>query len=79
MKNLFDIKDKVIVITGGCGILGKNIANYLAEQGAKIVILDRVEAQGKELEADTDYYVFSFGYMGQATTPLFKELFHTEK
>ena len=34
---------------------------------------------GKELEADTDYYVFSFGYMGQATTPLFKELFHTEK
>ena len=31
MKNLFDIKDKVIVITGGCGILGKNIANYLAE------------------------------------------------
>lgn len=35
MKNLFDIKDQVIVITGGCGILGKNIANYLAEQGAK--------------------------------------------
>ena len=45
MKNLFDIKDKVIVITGGCGILGKNIANYLAEQGAKIVILDRVEGR----------------------------------
>ena len=43
MKNLFDIKGKVIVITGGCGILGKNIANYLAEQGAKIVVLDRVE------------------------------------
>ena len=39
MKNLFDIKDKVIVLTGGCGILGRNIANYLAEQGAKIVVL----------------------------------------
>ena len=52
MKNLFDIKDKVIVITGGCGILGKNIANYLAEQGAKIVILDRVEEAGRELEAE---------------------------
>ena len=26
MKNLFDIKDKVIVITGGCGILGKTFA-----------------------------------------------------
>ena len=38
MKNLFDIKDKVIVITGGCGILGKNIANYLAEQGASTLL-----------------------------------------
>ena len=52
MKNLFDIKGKVIVITGGCGILGKNIANYLAEQGAKIVVLDRVEEIGKQLEAE---------------------------
>ena len=52
MKNLFDIKNKVIVITGGCGILGKNIANYLAEQGAKIVSLDRVEEAGRELEAE---------------------------
>lgn len=48
MKNLFDIKGKVIVITGGCGILGKNIANYLAEQGAKIVVLDRAAEIGKE-------------------------------
>ena len=48
MKNLFDIKGKVIVLTGGCGILGKSIANYLAEQGAKIVILDRVEELGKK-------------------------------
>lgn len=47
MKNLFDIKDKVIVLTGGCGILGRNIANYLAEQGAKIVVLDRVEEAGR--------------------------------
>ncbi len=47
MKNLFDIKDKVIIVTGGCGILGKSIANYLAEQGAKIVILDRVEESVK--------------------------------
>ena len=52
MKNLFDIKDKVIVLTGGCGILGRNIANYRAEQGAKIVVLDRVEEAGRELEAE---------------------------
>ena len=50
MKNLFDIKGKVVVLTGGCGILGRNIAHYLVEQGAKVVVLDRIEDQGKEIE-----------------------------
>ena len=35
MKNLFNIKDKVVVITGGTGVLGKAIAFHLAEEGAK--------------------------------------------
>lgn len=30
MSNLFDIKDYVVVITGGTGVLGKTIAKYLA-------------------------------------------------
>ena len=41
MKNLFNIKDKVVVITGGTGVLGKAIAFHLAEEGAKVVILGR--------------------------------------
>lgn len=47
MKNLFEIKDKVVVVTGGSGILGKGIAEYLSGQGAKIAILDRNEELGK--------------------------------
>ena len=47
MKNLFDVQGKVVVITGGSGILGRGIAEYLSEQGAKIVILDRDEEAGK--------------------------------
>ncbi len=39
--NLFDIKNKVAVITGGTGILGSSIAEHLAFQGAKIVIIGR--------------------------------------
>ena len=39
MNELFSVKDKVVVITGGAGILGKGIAAYLAKEGAKIVIL----------------------------------------
>ena len=38
MKNLFDIKDKVVVITGGTGVLGKAIAFHLAEEGAKVYV-----------------------------------------
>jgi NAD(P)-dependent dehydrogenase (short-subunit alcohol dehydrogenase family) len=39
--NLFNIKNKVAVITGGTGVLGSSIAEHLAFSGAKIVILGR--------------------------------------
>lgn len=44
MKNLFDINDKVIVITGAGGILGGATAEYLLSQGAHVVYLDLHEA-----------------------------------
>lgn len=49
MSKLFNVEGKVVVITGGAGILGRGIGGYLAEQGAKIVILDRDEAAGTKL------------------------------
>ncbi len=52
MTNLFDIKDNVTVITGGTGVLGRTIAKYLAEQGAKVVILGRNAEVGNAIVAD---------------------------
>ena len=49
MNNLFSVKDKIVVITGGCGILGSRIGSYLASEGAKIVILGRKEEVGNQL------------------------------
>ena len=49
MNELFSVKDKVVVITGGAGILGKGIAAYLAKEGAKIIILDRSEEAGNDV------------------------------
>ncbi len=49
MKNLFDIQNKVVVITGGTGILGRAIAAHLAEEGAKVVILGRKAEIGNEI------------------------------
>ena len=51
-KNLFDIQDHVVVITGGTGVLGRAIAKYLAAEGAKVVILGRKRAVGDAIVAD---------------------------
>ena len=50
--NLFDIKDKVVVITGGTGVLGRAIAAHLAEEGAKVVILGRKAEVGNAQVAE---------------------------
>ena len=52
MNRLFDITGKVVVITGGTGILGKAIAKYLALEGAKVVILGRRAEAGEAIVAD---------------------------
>ena len=39
-QNLFDIKGKVVVMTGACGVLGSTIVKYFAAQGCKVVLLD---------------------------------------
>lgn len=51
IDNLFDISGKVVVITGGGGILCGNIARALAKRGAKIAVLD-VKKEVADLVAD---------------------------
>lgn len=40
MKNLFDISDKIIAVTGAAGVLAGGVAKYLQEQGAFVIYLD---------------------------------------
>ena len=49
MSNLFSVKGKTIIISGGTGILGKAIATHLAKEGAKIIILGRNPSKVNEL------------------------------
>lgn len=46
-----NVKDKVILITGGAGGLGAVMADLLCKNGARIYILDLDEQRGKDLEA----------------------------
>jgi NAD(P)-dependent dehydrogenase (short-subunit alcohol dehydrogenase family) len=44
MDSLFSVKDKVVVVTGGGGVLCGTMARALAEGGAKVAVLDLSEA-----------------------------------
>ncbi len=52
MKDLFSVDGKVVVITGAAGILGTSMVKHFAEQGAKVVVLDRVQELGEKLVAE---------------------------
>lgn len=52
MNEMFSVKDQVVVITGGTGVLGSCIGEYLALQGAKVVLLGRKKETGEKLASD---------------------------
>ncbi|WP_346345133.1 SDR family oxidoreductase [Mucilaginibacter sp. dw_454] len=51
MKNNFSLKDKVIVVTGGTGILGKAFVEGIATAGGTVGILGRNEQVAEERAA----------------------------
>lgn len=59
----FDLTGKVIVITGGAGILGSRMTRALAEHGAKVAVVDRHADKAREVAAavGADDRVLGFG------------------
>jgi NAD(P)-dependent dehydrogenase (short-subunit alcohol dehydrogenase family) len=49
MNSLFDVNGKIIVLTGGAGVLGKALAEYLSQAGARIAILDLNETKAQTI------------------------------
>ena len=41
MENAYSLKDKVIVVTGGTGILGNSFVNAIVEAGGIVGIMGR--------------------------------------
>jgi NAD(P)-dependent dehydrogenase (short-subunit alcohol dehydrogenase family) len=48
MENIYSLKDKVIVVTGGTGILGKSFVNGIVQAGGIVGILGRNKAVAEE-------------------------------
>ena len=40
MKNIFDLSEKIIALTGGTGLLGSEYTNTLLNAGATVIIAD---------------------------------------
>lgn len=58
-KNIFSCEGKVAVVTGGHGLLGREIASSLREYGAKVVIADNnKELQYKNVKSTGINYVY---------------------
>ena len=61
MKDLFDIAGKCVVITGGAGVLGGEMARGLAQRGARVCIIDfdasRASQLVKEIEGQGGFAV----------------------
>lgn len=46
-QNYFDVSDRVVIVTGGLGQLGRNYCLALLDQGAKVAVLDNVIDEGR--------------------------------
>ncbi len=49
MSDLFSVKDKCVVVTGGAGVLCGGIAEDLADAGAKVCIADYDDKRANSL------------------------------
>ncbi len=52
MINFDDLKGKVVVITGGAGVIGSALATDFARAGSKVAILDRDEERANQVAAE---------------------------
>lgn len=71
MNELFSIKEKTYALSGGTGTLGGSIAEYLVQNGAKVLLLgrsqDKLEAKQKELNTLSDHstHIFKLDVMSE--------------
>lgn len=65
-RNLFDLSERVAVVTGGVGLLGQHYARGFAECGARVVVADlndkSCDAQAAELVEQTGANCIGIGF-----------------
>jgi len=49
LVRLFSLADKVAVVTGGGGVLCSSMCRAMAQAGARVIVLDLLEAAAKKV------------------------------
>lgn len=68
-NNLFSLKDKVTVVTGGAQGIGRIVAQYLADSGSDIVIFDLTDATKVASDIAQKFGVKAKAYCCNVTDP----------
>lgn len=70
-KDLFDLRGRTAVVTGGCGILGQRFVEGLAEFGADVAVIDLDAQAAQRVAAETAerHSVRAKGYACDITKP----------
>jgi NAD(P)-dependent dehydrogenase (short-subunit alcohol dehydrogenase family) len=55
--NLFSCENRTAIVTGGCGLIGKEIVKGLSQFGANVYIADQNEAEAKKLTEQNIKYI----------------------
>ena len=58
---MFDLKDKVVLVTGGGGFIGSHLVDRLLEENHEITVLDLWESQEIAKHNDNPHYHFAHG------------------
>jgi NAD(P)-dependent dehydrogenase (short-subunit alcohol dehydrogenase family) len=69
MTGLFNLTDRVAVITGGAGLLGMKHAEAIAAQGGSPVLVDIVDAQDRARELADRFQVPTLACRTDITDP----------
>jgi len=55
--NIFSCKNKTAIVTGGCGLIGKEIVQGLSQFGSNVYVADQNEAEAKKLSKQNIQYI----------------------
>ena len=50
-EQMFNLKNKTVVLTGSSGLLGSQYADVLSAAGANVILVDKEGKENKKLEA----------------------------